>query len=142
MLRKSNLTSCLFCQIIAGKKLGYLLTKTRNAIAILDAFPQTPGHTLIISTRCVPNLSFLTDQELLGIQKLSQTVAKRLETHLHAQGFNFINNYNQIAGQVINHYHLHVIPRYETRHLRWEKTAFTQILAQMKGKNENENSHS
>lgn len=108
-----NLKKCLFCQIIEGKSAAFRLIEQKFCLAILDAFPQTPGHILILNKRCVANLKYLNKQELLAIQQLSQEIVKLLETKMNAKGFNIVNNYNQIAGQIINHYHLHIIPRYD-----------------------------
>ncbi len=112
-----NLEKCLFCQIIAGKKPVFLVFECNLCIAILDAFPQTPGHILILTKRCVPNLKHLKKVELLEIQQLSQKVVKLLEDQMAAKGFNLVNNYNRIAGQIIDHYHLHIIPRYKKQQM-------------------------
>ncbi len=109
-----KLNQCIFCNIIKKINLAYYVLENQHAIAILDAFPINTGHILIISKNCVPNLQALQDQELLAIQKLTQKAIKLLEKRLNAKGFNILNNYNEIAGQIINHYHLHIIPKYHS----------------------------
>ena len=64
---KKNL-DCLFCQIIAAKttmlkeKKIYLVEKNKEAIAILDAFPVSNGHTLLITKKHFPNISEIDEE--------------------------------------------------------------------------------
>ena len=112
MAIQQELNQCIFCNIIKKINLAYYVFENQYAIAILDAFPKSNGHILIISKNCVPNLKFLKEDELLAIQKLARKTVALLEKRLNAKGFNILNNYNKIAGQIINHYHLHIIPKY------------------------------
>ena len=107
-----TLDHCVFCQIIKRIHPSFIIHETAHTLAILDIFPFANGHTLVLSKRCVPNIQHLTATELLEIQQVSQRMIVLIDQKLMPGGYNLVNNYNEIAGQMINHYHLHIIPKY------------------------------
>lgn len=112
MKKTNHSTNCIFCKIINGELNSWIVYQDEIVIVILDVMPLSKGHCLVITKRCQPNLLQLNKEELLHIQKATQIVTDKLQVQLQPQGFNFINNFNSIAGQEINHYHLHIIPKY------------------------------
>ena len=66
-------------------------------------------------------------------------LAKKLATHmtgvLGCDGFNVVQNNNEVAGQTVFHFHVHLIPRYEggSRILEWDHQTFTdEEMAQIR----------
>ncbi len=82
------------------------------AFAIRDAYPVSPGHTLVIPKRLVRDWFEATRDEQHAIVDLVDLVKKQLEGELHPQGFNIGFNVGAAAGQTVFHLHVHVIPRF------------------------------
>jgi diadenosine tetraphosphate (Ap4A) HIT family hydrolase len=82
------------------------------AFAIRDAFPVSPGHTLIVPRRLVATWFEATDAEQHALLALAATVRDALEVEFRPDGYNLGVNVGAAAGQTVMHLHLHVIPRY------------------------------
>ncbi|MFA7032668.1 MAG: HIT family protein [Bacilli bacterium] len=101
---------CQFCRINKEKK--YLMDN-ELAYALLDNYPVSDGHTLIISKRHVETFFDLTDQEIQAFHDLALKVKKYLDEKYHPIGYNVGFNCGAAAGQTVMHCHMHIIPRYE-----------------------------
>jgi diadenosine tetraphosphate (Ap4A) HIT family hydrolase len=101
---------CPFCTI--GEHVE-VLCKTDIAMAILDSFPISPGHTLVIPKRHVPDYFELTAEEQNELWKLVNRCKLILQDRFHPDGFNIGINVGEMAGQSIFHVHIHLIPRYK-----------------------------
>ncbi len=82
------------------------------AFAIQDAFPVSPGHTLVITKRRIPTWWEATDSERLAVLDLVSVVKAALDEQLHPDGYNVGFNAGEAAGQTVPHLHVHVIPRF------------------------------
>jgi diadenosine tetraphosphate (Ap4A) HIT family hydrolase len=90
-----------------------VLCKTDIAMAILDSFPISPGHTLVIPKRHVPDYFELTAEEQNELWQLVNRCKLILQDRFHPDGFNIGINVGEMAGQSIFHVHIHLIPRYK-----------------------------
>ena len=81
-------------------------------MAIYDAFPISPGHTLVISKRHIVSLFEANKEEREAIFDLLEQVKLDLMRKYTPDGFNIGINDGVAAGQTINHLHIHLIPRY------------------------------
>ena len=99
--------SCPFCSLEPTRK----WVENEHAIAFADAYPVTPGHTLIAPRKHVSSIFELTAQEQAELWSLVAKVRQRLLTGVNADGFNIGVNDGAAAGQTIEHAHVHVIPR-------------------------------
>ena len=79
--------------------------------AILDRFPVTEGHTLIISHRVTPTWWDATANEQAGLMELVNQVKLILDGRFAPDGYNLGFNAGAAAGQTIGHLHIHLIPR-------------------------------
>jgi len=87
------------------------LLSSRNAIAFLDAYPVTNGHTLVVPRRHVPSIYELAATEQ---SELWETVSKTrtfLMERFKVDSLNIGVNDGIAAGRTIDHAHVHVIPR-------------------------------
>lgn len=82
------------------------------AFAIRDNFPASPGHTLVIPKRLIPDWDRATPQEQQAILDLVTEVKQQLREQYAPDGFNLGVNEGAAAGQTVFHLHFHVIPRY------------------------------
>jgi diadenosine tetraphosphate (Ap4A) HIT family hydrolase/5-methylcytosine-specific restriction endonuclease McrA len=99
---------CPFCELPAER----LILENRLAIAILDGFPVTPGHTLVIPKRHIATYFELGRPEVNSCNMLLEEARLRLlEEDGTVSGFNIGMNAGQAAGQTVFHCHIHLIPR-------------------------------
>src|SRR5437764_11875078 len=99
---------CPFCYLPAER----ILAANEHAVALLDAYPVSPGHTLIVSRRHVASYFDLTAEEAHGLHELLRQMYSSLQATGSAQGYNIGVNVGKTAGQTIMHVHVHLIPRY------------------------------
>ena len=104
---------CIFCDIIEGKIPSYCVYEDDYVKAFLDISQVTKGHTLIVPKQHYDN--FLScDQDIMQHAfKAAQTLGKQISEKMHANGMNILSNINEVAGQSVNHFHIHLIPRYD-----------------------------
>jgi diadenosine tetraphosphate (Ap4A) HIT family hydrolase len=82
------------------------------AVAIRDAFPISPGHTLIVTRRHVASLAEVTGEEARAIWALLGATRAELDGTWKPDGYNVGVNDGAAAGQTVQHLHVHLIPRY------------------------------
>ena len=100
--------SCPFC-IPSPER---VVVENRLAMALLDGFPVSPGHTLIIPKRHIASLAETTGKERLAIWTLLEKARYDLLEVRRPDGFNIGVNDGVAAGQSVMHLHVHLIPRY------------------------------
>ena len=84
------------------------------AFAIRDAFPVSPGHTLVVPRRLFASWFEATAEERAAIFELVDAVRRQLDaSEAPPCGYNIGINVGAAAGQTVAHLHVHVIPRYE-----------------------------
>ena len=88
-----------------------IIFKDNLVMAFPTNMPITPGHTLICPTRHIGKIDNLTDDELRAIKNLIVRLKDSSNKSLDAEGFNIAWNEGPVAGQSINHLHIHIVPR-------------------------------
>jgi diadenosine tetraphosphate (Ap4A) HIT family hydrolase len=90
------------------------VASNEHAFAVRDAYPVTPGHTLVVPHRLVPDMWSLEAAERHGLLDLVDVVVRRLRSELDPppDGFTIGINDGEAAGQTVLHLHVHVIPRH------------------------------
>lgn len=105
---EERVAGCVFCEIPKDR----VIAENELAYAILDAFPVTEHHTLIIPKRHVSDYFSLYQPERNAIQSLlEQRRDEILKIDPTVTGFNVGNNIGETAGQTVMHCHTHLIPR-------------------------------
>ena len=101
-------SGCIFCEMPSER----VIAENELAYAILDAFPVTEGHTLIIPKRHVSDYFSLYQPERNAMQRLLEEQRQNiLNADSTVTGFNIGNNVGEDAGQTVMHCHSHLIPR-------------------------------
>jgi diadenosine tetraphosphate (Ap4A) HIT family hydrolase/5-methylcytosine-specific restriction endonuclease McrA len=99
---------CIFCNISKNK----IIKENELAVMIEDNYPVTKNHSLIISKRHCSNYFDLYQPEINACNQLIfETREHLLKKDKSIEGFNIGNNSGEVAGQTINHCHIHLIPR-------------------------------
>ena len=104
---------CILCKIVSGEIPSFKIRETDKCIAILDINPANPGHTLVISKEHFDNVYSIDDDVLSDMILVAKKIARRLKERFECKGVNIIMNNEKIAGQIIPHAHIHVIPRFD-----------------------------
>ena len=99
--------TCPFCD-----RIRQAVKDGRRAVAFLDAFPVSAGHTLVMPTRHEPDLFALNAEEQQAVWTLVAQEHERLVEQLAPDGFNVGINVGAAAGQTVPHAHVHLIPRH------------------------------
>src|SRR5437660_7603388 len=104
--------NCTFCKIVNGNISARIISQNDNAIAFLDAFPLSLGHTLIIPKRHYSKVQDVNREYSSAIFDLLRVVTAAVEkaTGVNASTIAIHNGIE--AGQVILHVHIHIIPRF------------------------------
>jgi ATP adenylyltransferase len=91
----------------------HVLVRERTCFAMLNAYPYTGGHLMVIPYKQVPDFNELTDQELLDLMKLTRRAQGVLTRVMSPDGFNIGVNLGKVAGAgIAEHVHIHVVPRW------------------------------
>ena len=107
---KVRIKGCVFCQKFSN---DYLLESSLAAV-ILDQYPVTSGHSLVIPKRHCSDYFELSQPELNALHRLAELRKEQLLEHDPSiQGFNLGFNSGEVAGQTVFHCHMHLIPRRE-----------------------------
>ncbi len=99
---------CPFCQIPPER----IIVQNEHAFAIRDAFPVSPGHTLIIPKRHVGSFFDTTQEEKLDLLALLDEAKAVIDGEYQPASYNIGINDGAAAGQTVPHLHIHLIPRY------------------------------
>lgn len=103
----------IFQRIIAGEVPHRKLYEDDLVFAFLDAFPNHPGHSLVIPKEPHRDIFELPDATAARMFQVACDLAKAIKEAAGADGINIAMNNGVAAGQVVFHAHLHVIPRRE-----------------------------
>ena len=105
------MSNCLFCSDAVRDN---AIMENPFAYVVYDKYPQTKGHLLIIPTEHSENFFETSLQERFAITTLLDQAKEYLDEKYSPDGYNIVANCGKVAGQVIFHTHLHLIPRYNS----------------------------
>ncbi len=109
---------CIFCKIVQGKVPAAKIYEDSKSISFLDILPANKGHCLIVPKQHAATLVEMDDDGLESLIKVSKKVARALSLSFGNASFNIVMNNGKEAGQVVNHAHIHIIPRFQKDRLR------------------------
>jgi len=124
---------CLFCRLIKSKKNAgnYIFIRGRLVYAVLNIYPYSNGHCLILPNRHVSDISKMTKDELSDMMEVLLETKALLQETLSPHGFNIGFNLGRIAGAGIpGHVHMHIVPRWKADHNFMPVTAQTKVISQ------------
>ena len=110
-----NPSDCVFCAILAADQdsENHVLVRWRHNFIVLNRFPYTTGHLLVVAHRHVASLSEATPDEVEEMAHLSRDCEIFLRQAYNPDGFNVGLNIGHSAGAgIAGHLHLHVVPRW------------------------------
>jgi ATP adenylyltransferase len=90
-----------------------VLVREKSCFALLNSYPYTGGHLMIVPYRQVPDFDDLTEGELADLLLLTRKCQKALKEVMQPHGFNIGVNLGKVAGAgIVEHLHIHVVPRW------------------------------
>ena len=101
----------IFLKIINREIPAEIVYEDEDFIAILDINPVNPGHTLLIPKETYVDIFDIPEELLKKIGPLIKKVSQAVKEATGAEGLNIGMNNGEIAGQVVPHAHIHIMPR-------------------------------
>ncbi|HEV2166674.1 MAG TPA: HIT family protein [Thermoplasmata archaeon] len=101
---------CIFCDIVHQRAPSHSFYEDDEAVAFLDLFPYTRGHLLVVPKRHVDRLTDLPPEEYRDFLGAISNVCRRVDRL--TRHYNVALNQGSLAGQIVFHLHVHIIPRY------------------------------
>jgi ATP adenylyltransferase len=113
---KPSRPESLFAQIAQSSddEAHYVIARERSCYALLNTFPYTGGHLMVVPYKQVQDLNGLTDEEMTDLFKLARRCQNALTQVMKPAGFNIGINLGRVAGAgILEHLHVHVVPRWD-----------------------------
>ena len=112
---KPVLAESLFARIAQSNEdeANYVIARDRTCFALLNTYPYTGGHLLVVPYKQSPDLDGLTEAEMSDLMVLVRRCQKALAKVMKPDGFNVGMNLGKVAGAgILEHVHIHVVPRW------------------------------
>ena len=103
--------NCVFCKIIAGDISAKVIMQNEKAMALLDAFPLAPGHTLVIPKSHYAKLQQMSEQDAMAVFEIVWKLVGAVETGSQVNASTIAIHNGSEAGQEVPHVHVHIVPR-------------------------------
>jgi ATP adenylyltransferase len=123
--------ACIFCVAAASENTRETLTLYRSASAVvmLNRYPYTNGHLMVAPVAHEARLYESRDSSLRALIRLTAEAQRILSDVYRPDGFNVGMNFGQVAGAgVADHYHLHIVPRWNGDSNFMTVTAQTRLV--------------
>lgn len=108
----------IFARILRGELPALQVYEDEQVICIMDRFPQSDGHTLVIPREAAVTLFDLSEASLEAVARVTKRVAAAVRQVTQAPGIRLAQFNGPVAGQTVPHFHMHIIPMYEAGQLR------------------------
>ncbi len=109
-------TRCVFCRILSEPERdreNFVVVRGKSLFVILNLFPYTAGHMLIVANRHIASLDEAEQGELHAFVETARTCEAALRAEYQPEGFNLGFNIGRAAGAGVEHHlHMHVLPRW------------------------------
>jgi len=102
----------IFARILRGELPSYQVYADEAVMAILDIYPQTPGHTLVMPRNFSANLFEASAEDAAASLAAVRRLAPAVQRAVQAPGVSVLTNTGRDAGQMIEYLHWHIIPRF------------------------------
>ena len=106
-----------------------VVARRAHTFLIMNRYPYAVGHLMAVPNRKVSDIAALTNEEKLELWELAEHAQTLLRETIRAQGFNVGLNLGKCAGAgVVDHLHLHIVPRWEGDNNFMPVLADTRVL--------------
>src|SRR5580704_10653413 len=112
---KPELKQGIFARIAESSEdeANYVIVRDRTCFALLNRYPYNGGHLMVVPYKEVADLNGLTEEEMADLWKLARRCINALSAIMKPDGFNVGINLGKVAGAgILEHLHIHVVPRW------------------------------
>jgi histidine triad (HIT) family protein len=102
---------CIFCKIHESKQ--SIIKEDSQCSVLFDKYPSEYSHMLVISKEHYDNMLTTPENIYFTMFSTAKKMAQKAKDNLGASGAVISTNIGKDAGQVINHFHIHVVPKYD-----------------------------
>ena len=104
---------CVFCEAQTGQQQSLIVFRGGTCFVILNLYPYNNGHLMVVPNRHIATLNAATHEELCELMELTRRSEAALTEAYEPHGLNVGINLGKPAGAgVLNHLHLHIVPRW------------------------------
>lgn len=107
----------IFAKIMRGEMPCAKVYEDANVLAIMDAFPQSEGHVLVMPKAPSRNLLETQAKDIGRLFGTTQRIANAVKAAFNPDGIRIMQFNGAPAGQTVFHTHVHIIPCYEDKTL-------------------------
>jgi histidine triad (HIT) family protein len=117
---------CPFCGIASGKAPASIVYEDSAVVVFMDLNPASIGHTLVVPREHWENIYEVPENVLADLFSVVKRVSAAVKKTVGAEGISILQLNGRAAGQMVMHFHVHVIPRFR-------KDAISKALEAMIG---------
>lgn len=103
---------CIFCRISAGEAPASKIYEDDDVLAIMDIFPWNRGHALVIPRSHAATIWDISPDHAAAVMRAAHRLAPAIRDVVGADGLNLLQSNGRAAWQQVDHFHLHLIPRW------------------------------
>ncbi len=103
--------NCVFCKIVAGEIPSRVIMQNEKAMALLDAFPLAPGHSLVVPKSHYSKVQQMSEQDAKAVFEIVWKLVGAVETASEVNASTIAIHNGSEAGQEVPHVHAHIVPR-------------------------------
>ena len=101
---------CVFCKICKKEAPAYWIYEDEKVAAFLDIHPQSEGHTLVVPKKHFENIFDISEDDIMHLYKIVKKLSTVIKRALNSSGISIEQRNGRTAGQVVDHFHTHIIP--------------------------------
>jgi len=105
--------NCVFCDIVQRTVPSHVIYEDEDFIAILDKYPISIGHTLVLPKKHIGRVQDLSQNEFCAMYARVHALNGLITARLGASASHISINDGAAANQLVPHVHVHIIPRNE-----------------------------
>jgi len=111
--------NCAFCRIIRRQIPAYIITEDDQVIVFLSK----GNHPLVAPKQHIPNIYSLDGTTAAQIMRTAVRIARAVKAGLQCEGIYLTQANEQVAGQDVFHFHMHVYPRWKAVDFQTQQTS-------------------
>ena len=115
------MNNCIFCKIVKKEIPATVIFEDEDVLVFMDIGPIIKGHALVIPKKHYDPVTETPDEMVAKLHITAKKVARAQMNAFGADGVNILQNNGKASGQVVEHIHVHVIPRFndDGHHWNW-----------------------
>ncbi|MCC7354437.1 MAG: HIT family protein, partial [Anaerolineae bacterium] len=102
---------CIFCAIGGHRSPAEIVYEDDETVAFMDIVPVAEGHCLVVPKAHARNVFDIALESAATTMRAAVRVAQAVKKATRADGMNVWQSSEEVAGQTVFHFHIHVVPR-------------------------------